>query len=128
MGIELTVVARDNPSFIKAIYGEYDFDLNNLIISAFIEPQLGITRLLWSERAAKGVPYVIASGYRNERVDTLIASVQAELDPAKRRKAFLEVQQIVQKELPLVPLYELCLLYTSPSPRDQRGSRMPSSA
>ena len=25
-------------------------------------------------------------------------------------------------------LYQLCLLYTSPSPRDQRGSRMPSSA
>ena len=25
-------------------------------------------------------------------------------------------------------LYEFCLLYTSPSPRDQRGSRMPSSA
>ena len=24
--------------------------------------------------------------------------------------------------------HELCLLYTSPSPRDQRGSRMPSSA
>ena len=24
--------------------------------------------------------------------------------------------------------YILCLLYTSPSPRDQRGSRMPSSA
>ena len=23
---------------------------------------------------------------------------------------------------------EICLLYTSPSPRDQRGSRMPSSA
>ena len=27
-----------------------------------------------------------------------------------------------------VDLYMLCLLYTSPSPRDQRGSRMPSSA
>ena len=25
-------------------------------------------------------------------------------------------------------LYDTCLLYTSPSPRDQRGSRMPSSA
>ena len=25
-------------------------------------------------------------------------------------------------------LYDICLLYTSPSPRDQRGSRMPSSA
>ena len=28
----------------------------------------------------------------------------------------------------LEPLIEDCLLYTSPSPRDQRGSRMPSSA
>ena len=26
------------------------------------------------------------------------------------------------------PMYQPCLLYTSPSPRDQRGSRMPSSA
>ena len=26
------------------------------------------------------------------------------------------------------PLKKVCLLYTSPSPRDQRGSRMPSSA
>ena len=25
-------------------------------------------------------------------------------------------------------LFSICLLYTSPSPRDQRGSRMPSSA
>jgi len=25
-------------------------------------------------------------------------------------------------------MYDRCLLYTSPSPRDQRGSRMPSSA
>ena len=28
----------------------------------------------------------------------------------------------------IVPLENICLLYTSPSPRDQRGSRMPSSA
>ena len=28
----------------------------------------------------------------------------------------------------LIALFKVCLLYTSPSPRDQRGSRMPSSA
>ena len=28
----------------------------------------------------------------------------------------------------VVGTYYICLLYTSPSPRDQRGSRMPSSA
>ena len=30
--------------------------------------------------------------------------------------------------LSIIDLNESCLLYTSPSPRDQRGSRMPSSA
>ena len=32
------------------------------------------------------------------------------------------------RELPSAARLEACLLYTSPSPRDQRGSRMPSSA
>ena len=32
------------------------------------------------------------------------------------------------KHLGFTKVYLLCLLYTSPSPRDQRGSRMPSSA
>ena len=38
--------------------------------------------------------------------------------------------QLSQGELDvaLIPVIEACLLYTSPSPRDQRGSRMPSSA
>ena len=34
---------------------------------------------------------------------------------------------VYSKEM-LTELVEICLLYTSPSPRDQRGSRMPSSA
>ena len=38
---------------------------------------------------------------------------------------FPETQQYVSK---ILTQYQDCLLYTSPSPRDQRGSRMPSSA
>ena len=34
----------------------------------------------------------------------------------------------VNSELDEADLFYICLLYTSPSPRDQRGSRMPSSA
>ena len=37
---------------------------------------------------------------------------------------FLGFKHFVIRKYP----YEYCLLYTSPSPRDQRGSRMPSSA
>ena len=39
-----------------------------------------------------------------------------------------DVSEIVTKNLGLFSIACVCLLYTSPSPRDQRGSRMPSSA
>ena len=35
---------------------------------------------------------------------------------------------IKRKEEPVKDVYWVCLLYTSPSPRDVRSSRMPSSA
>ena len=41
--------------------------------------------------------------------------------PRERRSKIVEAAREVAKT-------EICLLYTSPSPRDQRGSRMPSSA
>ena len=47
---------------------------------------------------------------------------QAGLDDVALRRA-------VQREIPVLALHGyICLLYTSPSPRDKRQSRMPSSA
>ena len=34
----------------------------------------------------------------------------------------------LELDIPLIDLASVCLLYTSPSPRDRYGSRMPSSA
>ena len=45
-------------------------------------------------------------------------------DGSKEAKAALKAG--IQSQLKTMK--EICLLYTSPSPRDQRGSRMPSSA
>ena len=36
--------------------------------------------------------------------------------------------QSIARDINVVAVHYACLLYTSPSPRDQRGSRMPSSA
>ena len=38
------------------------------------------------------------------------------------------IQLAIREGDTLAGRYDICLLYTSPSPRDQRGSRMPSSA
>ena len=44
------------------------------------------------------------------------------------RAARMDIENVMDVYWPLPLLGWICLLYTSPSPRDQRGSRMPSSA
>ena len=59
---------------------------------------------------------------RLSRMDALQSQAMAK-ETERRRQ--LELARI---DTALTRLEEGCLLYTSPSPRDQRGSRMPSSA
>ena len=67
------------------------------------------------EFSKKAKLYVIDAGFHlPEHYPAIAASVQEKV------KLFTEVPNAIS--------FYLCLLYTSPSPRDQRGSRMPSSA
>ena len=66
------------------------------------------------------------------RIKSAIVSIAESVDlPAERSGVLVELKvapgQTVTKGQ-LVAKVKDCLLYTSPSPRDQRGSRMPSSA
>ena len=63
----------------------------------------------------------------------LSADRQAEIKRLATRKliameSYLKGMSIIAHIAPLLGLLGTCLLYTSPSPRDQRGARMPSSA
>ena len=63
-------------------------------------------------------------------VDEIIESVQPDLvlfDAAGRAANFQKAKAVGAK-VTFISQHKNCLLYTSPSPRDQRGSRMPSSA
>ena len=44
------------------------------------------------------------------------------------KKVSTNLSQVIDSVIEMVKPLSNCLLYTSPSPRDQRGSRMPSSA
>ena len=47
----------------------------------------------------------------------------------ERRRNHAALARYISNHVSTIDLYTIaCLLYTSPSPRDQRGSRMPSSA
>ena len=59
------------------------------------------------------------------RVDGLLKSLIGTEDPDD---LMLEIMDRLSDTVTPVPDLGNCLLYTSPRPRDQRGSRMPSSA
>ena len=65
------------------------------------------------------------AAYAMDRVIDAVAR-HLSIDPAEMR----QINLVKNEDFPYQPgsKHRNCLLYTSPSPRDQRGSRMPSSA
>lgn len=43
--------------------------------------------------------------YSNPQVDALLKAASTEIDPAARRRAYIEVQQILARDLPTIPLW-----------------------
>ena len=62
-----------------------------------------------------------------EQDQDLVDEVTKDLDNIETNLAELEFQRMFSGQMDQNNAF-ICLLYTSPSPRDQRGSRMPSSA
>ena len=58
-----------------------------------------------------------------EKIEACLAELGPRYKTVQRKE-----QDGAFEALTFVSPYDFCLLYTSPSPRDQRGSRMPSSA
>ena len=48
--------------------------------------------------------------------------------PEDQKQLFLSIMKTITSQNPIIEEVSLCLLYTSPSPRDAHESRMPSSA
>ena len=65
---------------------------------------------------------------RNTLFDFIKLNYHIEDDTRLRRQDLLDLYQTLLTETGKREKKRDCLLYTSPSPRDQRGSRMPSSA
>ena len=72
-----------------------------------------------------GVHYSMSLNFTTYRdlVDSVIIPLKRNVDVQNNNKPI-----VIWKTTTSIEKEKTCLLYTSPSPRDQRGSRMPSSA
>ena len=76
------------------------------------------------DRAIKSVLELISAG--NAYVDTQAPWTLKKTNKIRMEEVLYIVTNIIIKSA--IMLYPICLLYTSPSPRDPKTSRMPSSA
>jgi peptide/nickel transport system substrate-binding protein len=107
VGIAVNVRNQDLAGYVRRVYGEYDFDFHSGQFSAFMDPQMGVQRQFWSKAAQKGIPWTNASGYANPDLDRIIEAAQVEPARAKRVAYFHDLQRIVQRDLPVVALFEI---------------------
>ena len=71
-------------------------------------------------------PYI--SGYEKVKITTMNQMTTMETEPLTKGIVIFGATGDLCKKKLIPALYKLCLLYTSPSPRDGLLSRMPSSA
>ena len=80
---------------------------------------------------AMGCASATAAPTADEMIQSTVNQLISEL---RERRTELEADHgalyalVEELVIPKIALNKVCLLYTSPSPRDQRGSRMPCSA
>ncbi|PLZ02161.1 ABC transporter substrate-binding protein [Burkholderia sp. WAC0059] len=107
VGIEVTLVNYDLPTYLRKVFTEHDFDTMNVFYAAFADPQIGVIRRFWSKNIISGAAWSNGSGYASPEMDRVIETIQNEQDPQKRTQAIYRMQVIAQRDLPSISLAEL---------------------
>lgn len=107
IGIDLELRYEDVPTWIKRIYGDYDFTMNVNYFYQLPDPVIGVQRHYGTDQIRPGTPFVNSTHYSNIEVDELLAAGAVEPDAAARTEIYAEVSHILGEELPVVNLFEM---------------------
>ena len=104
VGIKVEIVDGDLPTFLKRVYATRDFDINVNGLGRLFDPTVGVQRFYWGDGVRHPLIWINAAHYDNPQVDALFGQAAVELDAGKRAAQFKQIQQIVGRDLPVLPL------------------------
>ena len=107
IGLDLELRYEDVPTWIKRIYGDYDFAMNVNYFYQLPDPVIGVQRHYGTDQIRPGTPFVNSTHFSNAKVDELLEAGAVEPDAAKRSEIYAEVSNILGEELPVVNLFEM---------------------
>ena len=105
IGIDVSVrSAPDFATWAQRI-STYDFDMTWDTVFNWGDPVIGVNRTYQSSNIKPGVIWSNTQQYENPKVDEIIEAAGVETDPEKRRQLYFEMQEILNDDLPLYPMY-----------------------
>lgn len=105
VGIRLKTEGMDYGSWLKK-WAAREYDV--LWTTPYHGPDPSVTTgRFYISTNIRPAPYTNNMGYNNSRVDELFFAAQTEVNPDERKTAFWEIQDILWRELPLLPILEI---------------------
>lgn len=105
IGVQFDFVTTDQPTYIKAVYTDRDFDLAFESLTNGYDPVTGVHRIYLSSNFKIGLPFSNGSHYNNPKVDEILNAAALEPNLEKRKALYHEFQKIVDDELPVLNMY-----------------------
>ena len=107
IGIDVELRYEDVPTWLKRVYHNYDFEMNLNYFYQLSDPVLGVHRHYGTNMIRKGTHFVNSSRYSNAGLDALLGAGMKEPNAENRSAIYLEIQNILARDMPVVNLFEL---------------------
>jgi peptide/nickel transport system substrate-binding protein len=107
IGIDIQLRSEDTPTWLRRVYTDYDYDINEPFVSNGVDPIIGLERLYTTSQIRKGVTFVNNTFYSNPDLDALLSRARIELDNQKRADMYKSAQKTLVEDSPLIWLNEV---------------------
>lgn len=109
-GIGLDVKVYDVSTNVEKVHKNLDYDLHVTTIATGPDPDV-LTKTWHSSNIGKGFNNN-SSGYKNQKVDTMLEKGRLILNPKKRQAWYADLQEILMADIPMLPITEALWLHT----------------
>ncbi len=107
VGIDVTLRSEDTATWLRRVYTDYDYDINEPFLSQGVDPVYGLNKQYLTSQIRKGVTFVNDSFYSNVDVDRMLSEAAREPDHVKRAALYKSVQQQIAEDSPLIWLIDV---------------------
>jgi peptide/nickel transport system substrate-binding protein len=107
VGIAVTLRSEDTATWLRRVYTNYDYDLNEPFLSQGVDPVYGLNKQFLTSQIRKGVTFVNDTFYSNPEVDRMLGEGAREPDAEKRAALYKKVQQILAEDSPMIWLIDV---------------------